>query len=146
MIAAVIAAAIPLVNSILTAAKPVLENIIPDPIKRAQIEAALVQASRQIDIEELKVQLSPILAEAQSVDPWTSRARPTFLYVMYGFLCFSFPMGVLYAFSPVEAMHVADGVKAWLGAMPESVWWLFGAGYLGYTGARSFDKAKRTAK
>ncbi len=24
--------------------------------------------------------------------------------------------------------------------MPESLWWLFGAGYLGYTGARSFDK------
>jgi len=32
---------------------------------------------------------------------------------------------------------------AWLsvlGAIPENLWWLFGAGYLGYTGARSFDK------
>ena len=27
-----------------------------------------------------------------------------------------------------------------LNAVPESLWWLFGAGYLGYTGARSFDK------
>jgi hypothetical protein len=25
-------------------------------------------------------------------------------------------------------------------AIPESLWWLFGAGYLGYTGARSLDK------
>jgi hypothetical protein len=27
-----------------------------------------------------------------------------------------------------------------LNAVPDSLWWLFGAGYLGYTGARSFDK------
>jgi hypothetical protein len=33
-----------------------------------------------------------------------------------------------------------------LGAVPESLWWLFGAGYLGYTGARSFDKWREPAR
>jgi hypothetical protein len=27
--------------------------------------------------------MAAVLAEAESPDPWTSRARPSFLYVMY---------------------------------------------------------------
>ena len=34
----------------------------------------------------------------------------------------------------------AENLSKLLNAVPESLWWLFGAGYLGYTGARSFDK------
>ena len=33
-----------------------------------------------------------------------------------------------------------ENLNKLLGAVPESLWWLFGVGYLGYTGARSFDK------
>ena len=38
------------------------------------------------------------------------------------------------------ALDTADNLSKLLNAVPESLWWLFGAGYLGYTGARSFDK------
>ena len=34
------------------------------------------------------------------------------------------------------------GPGAWLAAMQDAVWGLFGAGYLGYVGARSWDKTK----
>lgn len=34
----------------------------------------------------------------------------------------------------------ASNLANLLQAIPESLWWLFGAGYLGYTGARSMDK------
>jgi len=54
----------------------------------------------------------------------------------------SIPMGICAAISPETAKAVAEGMKAWLAAIPESLWWLFGAGYLGYSGARSFDKSK----
>jgi len=37
-------------------------------------------------------------------------------------------------------------VKLGLAAIPDSLYTLFGAGYLGYTGARSFDKIKGVSK
>lgn len=45
---------------------------------------------------------------------------------------------------PAHVATVAQNVGALLTAIPESLWWLFGAGYLGYTGARSFDKWRGT--
>ena len=39
-----------------------------------------------------------------------------------------------------EVFQAAENLSKLLNAVPESLWWLFGAGYLGYTGARSFDK------
>ena len=84
--------------------------------------------------------MSAILAEANSDDPWTSRARPSFLYVVYLMILASIPMGFLTAFNPEVALAVTNGMKDWLAAIPESMWTLFGAGYLGYTGAREFGK------
>ncbi|MCA3070912.1 MAG: hypothetical protein ING77_18620 [Rhodocyclaceae bacterium] len=37
----------------------------------------------------MRVSLSAILAEVASGDPWTSRARPTFLHVIYGVILLS---------------------------------------------------------
>jgi hypothetical protein len=84
--------------------------------------------------------MSAILGEAQSADPWTSRARPTFLYLMYGVIAAAFAGGILGIWFPAQVTQAADNIGRLLGAIPESLWWLFGAGYLGYTGARSFDK------
>ena len=41
---------------------------------------------------------------------------------------------------PAEVFQAAENLSKLLNAVPESLWWLFGAGYLGYTGARSFDR------
>ncbi len=66
---------------------------------------------------------------------------------MYGVIGFSVfiaaPLGVLY---PDEVAQASETMKALLNAIPESLWWLFGAGYLGYTGARSFDKWRGTPR
>lgn len=87
-------------------------------------------------------QLTAIVAEAKSSDKWTSRARPSFLYVMYVLILFSIPMGILSAFKPDMAIQIAAGMKAWLAAIPDGLWGVFGAGYLGYVGAREFGKTK----
>jgi len=97
-------------------------------------------------LQEVQSQLSPILAEAQSTDPWTSRARPSFMYVIYVLLLASLPMGVLFAYDPVLAKNVTNGFQSWLTAIPESIVNLFGMGYLGYTGARSFEKWRGAPK
>lgn len=104
-------------------------------------ELALKVQEMETTIETTR--LSVMIAEASSQDKWTSRARPAFLYVVYIFILAAFPMGLVFAFYPASAVAIVAGVKAWLEAIPESMWALFGAGYLGYVGARSYDKSKR---
>jgi hypothetical protein len=90
--------------------------------------------------------MSVMLAEAQSKDPWTSRARPSFMYVMYILILCSIPMGVLSVFSPAAATTVAMGMKAWLAAIPDAMWGTFGTAYCGYTLSRSWEKKKGLTK
>jgi hypothetical protein len=119
-----------------------IDKLFPDPVERAKAQAELARMQMDGELKELEVRMSAILAEAQSADPWTSRARPSFLYVMYALILAAIPMGGLHAWRPELAVSIAAGMQAWLAALPEELWWLFGAGYLGYTGARSLDKRK----
>ena len=117
-----------------------IDKLIPDPAAKAKAKLDLMTLAQNGELQELETRMSAILAEANSSDPWTSRARPSFLYVIYLMILAAIPMGFLTAFSPETALAVTDGMKDWLAAIPDSMWTLFGAGYLGYAGARSFDK------
>ena len=75
-------------------------------------------------------------------DPWTRRARPAFLYIMYTLLLWSIPIGLIAAVRPAAAAAIANGMAAYLNALPEPLYALFGTGYLGYTVAREWGKAK----
>lgn len=130
-------------------AKSLIDRIFPDKEKqsqeRAQAELALASLAQEGKLKELTTQMSAIIAEAQSTDPWTSRARPSFMYVIYVMILMSIPMGILSAFNPAMAVAIANGMKAWLSAVPSELWTLFGVGYVGYTGARMFEKRKGVA-
>lgn len=119
-----------------------IDKIFPDPKDKAMAEAALMKAASDGKINELNSDMQVMLAEAKSLDKWTSRARPSFLYVIYLMILMAIPMGILSAINPSIAMQVAEGMQAWLGAIPQALWTLFGAGYLGYTGAREYGKKK----
>ncbi len=80
--------------------------------------------------------------DANAPDRWTSRARPTFLYVMYALLLWSIPMGVIAAVRPALAEAIARGMTTYLNALPEPLYALFGIGYLGYTVAREWGKGR----
>lgn len=123
-----------------------LDKLIPDAAAREAAKLQLLQAEGQQALKEIEAQLSPILAEAQSADPWTSRARPSFLYVVYVLLLASIPMGIVYAAAPTLAKDLTEGFRSWLAAIPQPIIELFGMGYLGYTGARSFEKWKGTGR
>ena len=125
----------------LSIGKTVIDKLFPDPVEKAKAEVAMMQAAQEGKLKEAEIQLSAILAEAKSSDPWTSRARPSFLYVMYAMILASIPMGILSAFRPDIAVQIAEGMKAWLAAVPNGLWAVFGIGYTGYTVARSaWDK------
>lgn len=119
-----------------------INKIWPDPQQRASAEATLIKAQAEAAILQMQQQMSVMLAEAQSNDPWTSRARPSFLYVMYLMILVCLPFGVLWAFNPVIGQRMADGMQQWLSAVPDALWQTFMVGYLGYTGARTWEKAK----
>lgn len=139
-----------LAGPVLEIGKALIDRVFPDKTKqaaeRAQAELALAQLHQDGKIKEMATAMSAIIAEAQSPDPWTSRARPTFLYVIYVMLLASIPMGVLSAFDPAMAANIAAGMKLWLAAIPEELYMLFGVGYLGYTYQRSKDKALGVTK
>ena len=117
-----------------------IDKIIPDPRARDEAKLKLLELQGSQEMEAMKTQLSAIVAEAQSSDPWTSRARPTFLYVIYGVILLSVIGSIIGIWWPAEVFQAAENLSRLLNAVPESLWWLFGAGYLGYTSARSFDK------
>ena len=129
-----------LLGGIFQIGEKLIDKFFTSDEEKAQAKIKLMQAAQAGELDALRVQLSAIIAEAQSSDPYTSRARPSFLYVMYVFMLSAIPMGVLYAFKPEVAAGVASGVRAWLDAIPEPLYALFGAGYLGYTAFRSWDK------
>lgn len=122
-----------------------IDRFVPDPAARDAAKLAMYQAERAGDMDTVRVAMSAILAEAQSADPWTSRARPSFLYVVYILLLFGLPMGVLSAFRPDLALAVAAGFKAWLTAIPDALYILFGTVMTGYGIQRTVEKVKGAA-
>ena len=124
----------------------IIDKIFPDPIEREKAKTELIRLQMEGQFKEVEQQLSAIIAEAKSTDPWTSRARPSFLYVMYILILCSIPMGIVSVFSPESATGVAEGMKAWLASIPDMLWGVFGTGYLGYTVARSVWDKKATVK
>jgi len=124
----------------------IIDKIIPDREAREKAKLELLKLEGSQEMALVDAQLSAIVAEANSKDPWTSRARPSFLYVMYALLLWALPMGVLSAFRPDLARDIAGGMNSYLNGLPEPLYMLFGTGYLGYTAARQWGKVRGVEK
>lgn len=131
-----------MISSIFAIGGKLIDKLFPDPEQKARAQLELLKLQQDGELESVKVQLSAIIAEAQSTDPWTSRARPSFLYVVYILLLTAIPMGVLTVFSPEAAANLTTGFKAWLAAIPDSILTLFGTVMTGYVLGRSWEKTK----
>jgi len=123
-----------------------IDKLFPNPEEKAKAQLELLRLQQAGELDEMKTQLSAIIAEAQSADPWTSRARPSFLYVVYVLLLWSIPMGILTVFSPESAAKFTAGFGAWMKAIPEPVLTLFGVVMTGYVAGRSWEKVRGAAK
>ena len=124
----------------------IIDKVIPDKAARDRAKLELLELQGSQELELLQARLSAIVAEARSADPWTSRARPSFLYVMYVLILWSLPMGTISVFDPNAASAIASGMRAYLNALPEPLYMLFGTGYLGYTAARQWGKVSGSDK
>lgn len=131
-----------LVANLVSPIAKLIDKIIPDPEARDRAKLELLKLESSQEIATIQAQMAAIIAEANSADPWTSRARPSFLYVMYALLLWAIPMGLIAAVRPETAKGIAEGMNAYLAGLPEPLYALFGTGYLGYTAARAWGKAK----
>ena len=136
----------PLIEALIGPIASLIDKIIPDPKARNEAKLQLIKLQGGQEMETLRLQLSAVLAEANATDPWTSRARPSFLYVIYIMILWAIPMGVIAAARPEAAIRIAAGMNAYLNGLPEPLYALFGTGYLGYTVARQWGKAKGIEK
>lgn len=132
-------------TAIVDVGSKLIDKLIPDPAARDAAKLELLRQQQSGQLEEVKVQLSAILADSQSPDKWTSRARPSFLYVVYILMLTSIPMGVVYAVSPHTAADITVGFKAWLAAIPDTYLQLFGVVMTGYIAGRSWEKVRGAA-
>ena len=135
----------PILENLVGPLSSIIDKVIPDKAARDKAKLELLQLQGTQELQQVEAQLSAIVAEAHSKDPWTSRARPSFLYVMYAMILWALPMGVLAAFSPQTARDIATGMNAYLNGLPEPLYALFGTGYLGYTAMRQWGKIKGAA-
>ncbi len=137
---------IPILDTIIGPITRIIDKVIPDPKARDEAKLELLKLQGSQEMQLLQTQLSAIVAEANSTDPWTSRARPSFMYVMYVMILWALPMGLIAAFRPDAASAIASGMNAYLNGLPEPLYALFGTGYLGYTAARQWGKIKGSDK
>ncbi|MFM2372526.1 MAG: hypothetical protein RIS85_2248 [Pseudomonadota bacterium] len=131
-------------EALISPVSAIIDKVIPDKEARDKAKLELLRLEGTHELDQLRTRMSAIVTEAASADPWTSRARPGFLYVMYVMILWALPMGLIAAFRPAAAQDIAAGINAYLGGLPEPLYALFGTGYLGYTVARQWGKAKGT--
>ena len=93
----------PIIESLIGPIASIIDKVIPDKAARDKAKLDLLELQGTQEMQQIQTQLSAIVAEANSRDPWTSRARPSFLYVMYVMILWALPMGVLSAFRPDTA-------------------------------------------
>lgn len=123
-----------------------LDKIFPDAAERDAAKLKMLELKSAGQFKEIELAFSAIIAEAQSKDPWTSRARPSFLYVMYIYLLAALPIGLIGVVYPAQVAAGIEAAKLYLQSIPAEMWTLFGAGYLGYIKKRSDDKEVAAGK
>jgi acetyl esterase/lipase len=109
-----------IIEAIIGPVSQLLDTVIPDPRARARAKLELIKLQGDQEMAAIGVQMRAIVAEAQSADPWTSRARPSFLYVMYAIILWALPMGLIAAFDAKLASGIGNGMTAYLRGLRRS--------------------------
>lgn len=77
-----------------------------------------------------------------AISRYTARARPTLIYVMGLMILWAIPLSVIGALKPEAARAMTEAMAAYFAALPEPLYALFAATYLGYTAARQWGKVQ----
>ncbi|MCB2088704.1 MAG: hypothetical protein KDD98_07750, partial [Sphingomonadaceae bacterium] len=67
----------PLIETLIGPIASIIDKVIPDPEARRKAKLELLELQGSQELKTIETRLSAIVAEANSADPWTSRARPS---------------------------------------------------------------------
>jgi hypothetical protein len=135
--------AIPIIDSVLQIGSKVIDKLIPDPTEKAKAHLELTKLAQEGEFKELELRMQAIITEAQSSSKLTSLARPMFMYVFYiVLLSVGFFAPIVGIFYPEHMMSFYTNIKIGFDAVPSVMWSTFIMGYLGYTGARTYEKSQ----
>jgi hypothetical protein len=124
-------------------AKGLIDKLIPNPEANAAAQLELMRLDQAGQLQELTTRMSAILAEANSADPWTSRARPSFMYLFYAIIVFMVMLAPLLGVVFPDKMDLFFGnVSKGFTAIPVELWYTFTAGFLGYSGSKTVEAVK----
>ncbi len=106
---------------------------------KMEMQKMVLQAEYERAMQEYEAKIADIAgqnirAETQSKDAYVRRARPTFLYVMIAAIAFSVlicPLINLFMHKGLTPMEI-----------PAAYLELFGISFLGYVGARTYEKTR----
>jgi hypothetical protein len=141
-------------GNFLDGVKGLVDEVHESPEEKAQ--AAQAMAALDVHKEEIElgwqqqmaaIQGKSIQTEAASADKFVSRARPTFLYLMYLVILYSFILQPLILMA-LAIIGLCSGKVKWTEIagmikpleIPGALYELFAAGYLGYSALRTGDK------
>lgn len=110
--------------------------------ERKSARLALLKLQQEGHLKSQEQRQAVLLAEARSQDPWTSRARPAFLYVCYILMLFGVVIALVAPFSSEAAQAMAHAITGYLSGLPDALYGLLGTVMLGYQAARSYDKGR----
>jgi hypothetical protein len=134
-------------SAVFSFSETLIDKLFPDPSDKAKAVQDMMVLKQQGELKELETRMSAILAEAKSTDPWTSRARPTFMYMFYLVLLILVIVAPFVGiFYPQQMEQFYINVSSGFEAIPEAMWWTFTTGFLGYAGSRTYEKVKGVAK
>lgn len=132
-----------MISDIIELLKTAADRFIPDTNKRKEAKEALDHLTVSGDLE-FRTKGQEIAAhEAKSDDKWTSRARPSFLYILYFYLLLAPVFGLFFMIDPVRAGNAVKGMELFLAAIPDQMWQVLWICFGVYGVARSTDKAFR---
>ncbi len=83
----------------------IIDKVIPDKAARDKAKLELLATAGNAGTAADQRAAFRHRRRGQFERPWTSRARPSFLYVIYVLLLWALPMGILAAFRPGMAQR-----------------------------------------
>lgn len=120
--------------------RDLIQKLVKDPAQAAEMQLKLVELDQQGELSKLQLQMSAILAEANSSDPWTSRARPSFMYLFYAIMAFMVIVAPIIGVVYPEKMELFFiNVGKGFTAIPEAMWWTFSACFTGYSVSKTVE-------
>lgn len=122
-----------------------LEKIIERTLPNKMSQEDKQKLSQAFDSELQNTQRDLILSESSSKDAYVSRARPTFLYLVYIILAFNFiivPICNQFILLVVSLYGVTPFIFEAV-PLPPDLYSLFKIVMLGYIGGRTYEKVKK---